>query len=377
LIHVRERIRINGRPLTSNAFSTYFYECWDALDLSSKREQLDEYGRRERPTYFRFLTLMAFHAFLRERVDVAVVEVGIGGTYDSTNILPHPVVCGISAIGHDHHNVLGSTIEEIAWHKSGIMKRSVPVITAPQTSEVMEVFMGRAEELGARLEVAPALHDYTRQDPHDEIVLGLAGKHQQANAALSVALVSKWLRLQEGVDRGMQMGEDVRKALRETSWPGRCQTLTVDKWPGITWMFDGAHTVESMQACADWYSAQPQKGKKVLVFNCTGGRNSKPMLEILARNVFDEVIFCTNVTFNTQTFQPDLLDKRIETEHKLKDQQQYAKEFRDMQQAATVHVEASIQEAIERVTLNPDAVVLVTGSLHLVGGVMCVLNVQV
>ena len=74
------------------------------------------------PTYFRFLTLMAFHAFVQERTDVVVLEVGIGGTYDATNVVPHPVVCGITSIGLDHQSVLGHTHAAIAEHKGGIIK---------------------------------------------------------------------------------------------------------------------------------------------------------------------------------------------------------------------------------------------------------------
>ncbi len=74
------------------------------------------------PTYFRFLTLMAFHVLLEEKVDVGIVEVGIGGTYDSTNILDKPVVTAITSIGYDHQFLLGNSLSEIAWHKAGIFK---------------------------------------------------------------------------------------------------------------------------------------------------------------------------------------------------------------------------------------------------------------
>jgi folylpolyglutamate synthase/dihydropteroate synthase len=74
------------------------------------------------PGYFRFLTLMAFHVFLDKKVDATILEVGIGGTYDSTNIVPDPIVTGITALGIDHINVLGKTIQDIAWQKSGIFK---------------------------------------------------------------------------------------------------------------------------------------------------------------------------------------------------------------------------------------------------------------
>lgn len=74
------------------------------------------------PGYFRFITLMAYHVFLQSKVDATVLEVGVGGTYDSTNIVPKPIVTGITALGIDHVNVLGRTIEEIAWQKGGIFK---------------------------------------------------------------------------------------------------------------------------------------------------------------------------------------------------------------------------------------------------------------
>ena len=78
------------------------------------------------PGYFRFLTLMAFHVFLENRVDATVLEVGIGGTYDCTNVVPRPIVTGITALGIDHVAVLGKTIEEIAWQKGGIFKVCTP-----------------------------------------------------------------------------------------------------------------------------------------------------------------------------------------------------------------------------------------------------------
>ena len=115
-MEVRERIRIDGRPLSQPDFARYFFECWDKL-----RGEADEESTAM-PTYFRFLTLMAFHVFLRENVQAAVVEVGIGGAYDATNILERPAVCGVSSLGFDHQAILGETLPEIAWHKCGIFK---------------------------------------------------------------------------------------------------------------------------------------------------------------------------------------------------------------------------------------------------------------
>lgn len=100
----------------------------------------------DKPTYFRYLNLLAFHAFVEEQVDVAILEVGIGGQYDSTNIVEKPIVCGITALGLDHVNVLGNTIDKIAWHKAGIIKPKAPVVAFEQPAEAMQVIEERAKD---------------------------------------------------------------------------------------------------------------------------------------------------------------------------------------------------------------------------------------
>lgn len=132
---MRERIRINGKPLSEEDFAKFFFEVWDRIsenkvcnlhaptllspmEPSQKRVETTP----DKPGYFRFMTLVAFHTFLSLKVDVTILEVGVGGTHDSTNIVPKPVVTGITALGIDHVTVLGKTLGEIAWHKGGIFK---------------------------------------------------------------------------------------------------------------------------------------------------------------------------------------------------------------------------------------------------------------
>ncbi|KAF9176596.1 hypothetical protein BGZ49_006129, partial [Haplosporangium sp. Z 27] len=102
----------------------------------------------KKPGYFRFLTILAFHVFKQEKVDVAILEVGIGGAYDSTNIIKKPIVCAIAALGIDHVSVLGSTLGEIAWNKGGIFKSGVPAVSCQQPEEGLSVLQSRAKELG-------------------------------------------------------------------------------------------------------------------------------------------------------------------------------------------------------------------------------------
>ena len=126
LLSVRERIRINSKPISEELFTRYFFEVWDKLETAAQAREAD---KRIKPVYFRFMTLLAFHTFVREQVDVAVLEVGVGGEFDSTNIVTTPAVTGITSLGIDHVGVLGGTIEEIAWHKGGIPKDGSPAYT--------------------------------------------------------------------------------------------------------------------------------------------------------------------------------------------------------------------------------------------------------
>src|SRR5579862_1993625 len=146
---VRERIQINNTPLSEPLFTQYFFEVWDRLEASAA----DEFRSDGKPSYFRFLTLTAFHAYLREGVDTAIIEVGIGGEYDSTNIIERPTVVGITSLALDHQIVLGDTIEEIAWHKAGIMKPGSLAFTVPQQDRALSVLKQRAKERNVDLTI--------------------------------------------------------------------------------------------------------------------------------------------------------------------------------------------------------------------------------
>jgi folylpolyglutamate synthase len=121
-----ERIQINSNPLSKELFARYFFEVWNALETIATTEGLD---LTRKPGYFLFLTLMSFHIFIREGVDVAIYEVGIGGEFDLTNIFESPIVTGITTLGIDHVDVLGNTIEEISWHKASIFKSGSPAFS--------------------------------------------------------------------------------------------------------------------------------------------------------------------------------------------------------------------------------------------------------
>jgi folylpolyglutamate synthase len=136
LIEVRERIRIGGKPLDRQKFGEYFFDCWKRVESSPETSPSNIM-----PNYFRFLTLMAFHVFLEENVDVAIIEVGIGGYNDPTNFVPIPYVCGITSLGYDHTNILGTSLADIAWHKAGIFK-----VSSSYLIRILRSYGGQAKE---------------------------------------------------------------------------------------------------------------------------------------------------------------------------------------------------------------------------------------
>ncbi|RIA83423.1 Mur ligase [Glomus cerebriforme] len=382
LIAVRERIRLNGNKLSEEKFTKYFFECWDRL-ISNKKEDNDM------PNYFRFLTLMAFHVFMNENVDVAIMEVGIGGEHDSTNIIEKPVVCGVASLGIDHQKILGDTIEQIAWHKGGIFKENVPAITIEQPISAFETLRKRANDINAPFIPINSFDEKALNG----IKLGLSGKHQFINASLAIELCRIWLEKQKGVKLSQKVPKEFIPGLVQVYWPGRAQLLKLPQYQNITWYFDGAHTLESMQACIEWFKdnvlEKDNLVERILVFNCTNDRNGVEILKQITSTKpfirFDHAIFCPNVTFINNQFKPDLQNNTIRIDEKLTLQKNLAKSWGSLNSTIDnheIHVFSSIEESIKWILehcqqTNREIQVLVSGSLHLVGGVMTVLNIDV
>ncbi|KFO92646.1 hypothetical protein N320_08301, partial [Buceros rhinoceros silvestris] len=230
------------------------------------------------PAYFRFLTIMAFHVFLQEKVDLAVVEVGIGGAYDCTNIIRAPVVCGVSSLGIDHTTILGDTLEKIAWQKGGIFKPVVPAFTVAQPERPLEVLRDRA--------LARELDAFERDN--QVLELGLAGAHQRSNAALALQLARTWLQRRSHQGLG-----EVQEVLPGTELVGRPVPLAPAFQPtdamiqGAVW--PGREPPPSIQACVRWFRQtalhrdKPHDGSevRVLLFNATGDRDTAALLTLL------------------------------------------------------------------------------------------------
>lgn len=248
LVSVRERIRINSSPISPPLFSKYFFEVWDRLEATAKELSLSPEESRK-PAYFRFLTLMSLHAFLSEGVDIAVYEVGVGGEFDSTNVVQRPAVTGISTLGIDHVYVLGDTVGKIAWHKAGILKTGSPAFTVKQVPEAAAVIKERAEEKGVTVEtvgINPALKDVKIKPDAD---------FQRGNASLAIKLAETALQKLDPefkVEEG-KLPADFVNGLEQVVWRGRCETK-VDG--ALRWYIDGAHTVDSLKVAAQWFGKE-------------------------------------------------------------------------------------------------------------------------
>ncbi|XP_006816294.1 folylpolyglutamate synthase, mitochondrial-like [Saccoglossus kowalevskii] len=133
LMEICERIRINGLPLSCEDFSKYFFDVYNKLNDIQNR--------------FSFLTVMACHVFMQEKVDAVIMEEGAGGTYDCTNVIRFPTVTGINLIDFDHMEMFGDTLGKIAWHKAGICKPGRPAFTVTQSKEAVDVILARPKEL--------------------------------------------------------------------------------------------------------------------------------------------------------------------------------------------------------------------------------------
>ncbi|KAL8756770.1 MAG: hypothetical protein Q9184_004388 [Pyrenodesmia sp. 2 TL-2023] len=301
--NVRERIQINSVPISEEMFAGYFFQIWDKI------APLDPCAR---PGYFGFLTLMSFDIFLRERVTMAIYETGIGGEYDTTNVIQSPVVTGITSLGIDHEKTLkvpieqrptyfttrgvaGSRtdIEDIAWHKAGIFKPGRPAFSVRQQPRAEDILRKRAEERGAPLSFIEASPEV--------LAINLPSRVHSNNAALAAALVEAFLESKAAVHMDIAKGKETfARGLKNARLPGRCQHLK--KGPH-EWYIDGAHTEDSLAVAGHWFAGTADTSSSeisILIFNHQSQRDGDALLISLSKSLqshkvtMNYAIFCTN-----------------------------------------------------------------------------------
>jgi folylpolyglutamate synthase len=245
LILPEERIRLNYEPLSTSLFAKYFFEVHDRLpQLASEYDPST--GAVERgPRFLQIFALFAFHVFLREGVDVAIVETHSGGQYDATNVVQKPVVTAISTLGMDHIDMLGPTIENIAWHKAGIFKPGAVALTAIQERGPSEVLKQRSAEQGGEVRFVES------DDRLPANSIALEPEVQRKNASLALAAATAFLARKAPAESKDMIAEDITAGVEQFSWPGRFQTLAEDD---VTWFLDSAHNNMSVEIAAEWFA---------------------------------------------------------------------------------------------------------------------------
>lgn len=270
----QERVRLNGLPIGDEAMVRY----GEPLVEASKALEAEDIF----VTPFEMGTALALSAFAGEQVDAAIIEVGMGGRLDPTNVV-QPAVCAIGAIGMDHTQFLGDTIEAIAWEKAGIIKPGVPVVAHPAEDVVAAVFARVAAEKHAPLrqmtrdsilrsesDARGSTADYQLKQTWRDVRIALPGAHQLTNAMTVLALVEE-LRAQ-----GWHIPDEaVYAGLAEARWPARLE------WCGNI-LLDGAHNAQGIGALADFVQAHLADKRRVLLTGVLTEKLDDEMLHTLA-----------------------------------------------------------------------------------------------
>lgn len=216
-------------------FAKYVSDVYKALDITKLGD--------DAPRYLQFLTLVSIHAFIQERVNVAIYETHQGGEFDATNVISRPLVTAITSIDRDHMHQLGPTLEHVAWHKGGIFKPGAPAFSAPQYPTLASVLQRRAIERGVSLQFVETCSDLPIGIPRPEPAA------QLRNFTLARAISNEFLRRRHAV----LSKSDQEQAIKDFSWPGRFQRISDGD---ITWFLDCAHNELSLKICAEWFARQ-------------------------------------------------------------------------------------------------------------------------
>lgn len=338
-----ERIAVNGQPISDEAVANLVTQVRPVVE---KMDQTELGG----PLEFEIVTAMMFLYFAQHPVDVVLVEVGIGGLYDSTNVFT-PLVSVITNVGWDHMALLGNTLPEIAQQKAGIIKPHVPVVTGVQVPEALTVIKRVANEQHAPLMVLdddfkltgdPA--DFESNDCHvSNIKSGLLGVYQLKNLAVAIQAAVVLSR-----QRGWKLSDDqIRRASLQARWPGRMEIMQQE--PLV--VLDGAHNLPGVQALKQSLQTYWQDRPIHILAAILDDKLFQPMI--------DELLTIPNAQLTLTNFQNPLHRQVVQPAELVANE------------ARQINYEANWRTALRQLIkqANPRDVVIITGSLYFVSEV--------
>ncbi|WP_236785360.1 bifunctional folylpolyglutamate synthase/dihydrofolate synthase [Anaerococcus ihuae] len=280
MVEINEEMKINGISISDDDFFTYIEM------IKPICERLDEINLKN--TYFEVMTALMFKYFYDKKVDVCVVETGLGGTLDSTNVVKKPIASLITTISMDHTNILGNTIEEIAQNKAGIIKDNVPVFIYPQDKPALDIILKEARVKNAKIydfkldeiKIKNENESFNEFDfrSYKNIKTSLIGKIQIYNACNAINLLD-YFKDEYNLD-----DKTIKKGIYESTNPGRLQIISKD--PKV--LIDGSHNKESIDVLIN--SLKNFKYDKLIVgFSVLKDKDYKYIIEKLSQEA-DEIV---------------------------------------------------------------------------------------
>jgi dihydrofolate synthase/folylpolyglutamate synthase len=290
VLHLHERITVNSEMISDSEMRGLLNRVYAPVEKLSKTDP---------PTFFEIMTALAFMYFVDKAVDIAVIETGLGGRLDSTNVIK-PQLIGITSLSIDHQQQLGDTIDRIAEEKAGVLKQGVPTITVQQEPAAMNVLRSCATALKVPLSVTGSDIDFSHRfetsrehGPHTRICLTtptsrfehlrvpLHGKHQAINCGLALAMLDKLKSIGYKIDN-----DKASEGLQKVSLPGRMEMISND--PRV--MIDAAHNAASIRALIHAIGQNIPYDSMVVIFGCNNDKDVMGMLQELQYGA-DKVIF--------------------------------------------------------------------------------------
>lgn len=348
-----ERFQINGEYITKDKLA----RLYNIVEEAMKREE-EKTGLK--PTLFEVETAISFLYFKEEKVDYALIEVGMGGRMDATNVIRHPELTVISSISYDHQAFLGDTLEEIAWQKAGIIKESCPVILSENSDEVCKVIEQEATKKKVKcIEIKPTDYEVLSETPYGSTFLWkeqryetkLPGRHQVSNAVTALAASEYLFRkdyeknnarkaIAKELDE-MNMKSAQQGGIIRTCWPGRLEVLKKEP----LFYRDGAHNPDGAKKLAAFLQKYFTNKKIIYIMGVLKDKEYKKMLRYLMPMAKEVYVFKPK---NERGLSAQILADTI-------------KEVADVSVTIESDVNAAVFRALD--TAKPDDVLVACGSL--------------
>ena len=348
-----ERFQINGEYITKDELA----RLYNIVEEAMKREE-EKTGLK--PTLFEVETAISFLYFKEEKVDYALIEVGMGGRMDATNVIRHPELTVISSISYDHQAFLGDTLEEIAWQKAGIIKESCPVVLSENSDEVCKVIEQEATKKKVKcIEIKPTDYEVLSETPYGSTFLWkeqryetkLPGRHQVSNAVTALAASEYLFRkdyeknnarkaIAEELDE-MNVKSAQQGGIIRTCWPGRLEVLKKEP----LFYRDGAHNPDGAKKLAGFLQKYFTNKKIIYIMGVLKDKEYKKMLRYLMPMAKEVYVFKPK---NERGLSAQILADTI-------------KEVADVSVTIESDVNAAVFRALD--TAKPDDVLVACGSL--------------